>query len=486
MRLNGSALNARPLNGASRLAVFGAAEAIAGFDASLEGLRTVRASGNAPMQVQAGLLGSAQRFASLDAPIRVQAELAQTVYRSGRGAFTITHTGILYFERTVLGFGGAGIFLHAAGHVGVVFIDGEAQIRPLIAEVDGTRARRSSATASMALMGDLSASAIRRGAAQAPNDLAITAELDPAHIHEGVRHLTAGGSPVVEVRVTDEGMRRQTLLGSATVDFHAIGAGRLSKPTMAGGAVQTLTLDADFRVYRRWTGAAVVQGATDLAGEVFVRGGGQAAVQIIPACTGYVYRRTASGAAASALDAQINALRAKVGGASAAVEVAAGAAGALRRTGRGKLVIEVPVTPIGQASAVRGGQGALLLHAEGGLSGEVLIPGDAEAVLLVTLEGAGYVYRRTASASAALDVALELAANRRRTAEAAPSIQIIAEANGVRGAALSGDAEMVLLAPSEGYTNIYGEDPSEQQFYRPTDLRSLQRWDALREFRRTQ
>lgn len=486
MRLNSSALNARPLNGASRLAVFGAAEAIAGFDASLEGLRTVRASGNAPVQVQADLLGGAQRFASLDAPIRVQAELAQTVYRSGRGAFTITHTGILYFERTVLGFGGAGIFLHAAGHVGVVFIDGEAQIWPLIAEADVARVRRSGATASMALMGDLSASAIRRGAAQAPNDLAITAELDPAHIREGARYLTAGCAPVAEIHVTDQGMRRQTLLGSATVDFRAIGAGRLSKPTLAGSAAQTLTLDADFRVYRRWAGSAVVQGATDLAGEVFVRGEGQALVKIIPVCTGYVYRRAASGAAASVLDAQISALRAKVGAASASIEVAASAIGTLRRTGRGKLVVEVPVAPIGQASAMRGGQGALLLHAEGGLSGDVLVPGDAEAVLLVALDCTGYVYHRTAGASADLVVALELAANRRRTAEAAPSIQIITEANGVRGAALSGDAEMVLLAPSEGYTNIYGEDPSEQQFYRPADLRSFQRQEALREFRRTQ
>lgn len=486
MRLNSSALNARPLNGASRLAVFGAAEAIAGFDASLEGLRTVRASGNAPVQVQADLLGGAQRFASLDAPIRVQAELAQTVYRSGRGAFTVTHTGILYFERTILGFGGAGIFLHAAGHVGVVFIDGEAQVRPLIAEVDGTRARKGGATASMALVGDLSASAIRRGAAQAPNDLAIAAELDPAHIREGVRYLTAGGAPVAEIHVTDQGMRRQTLLGSAEVDFHAIGAGRLSKPTLSGSAAQTLTLDADFRVYRRWAGSAVVQGATDLAGEVFVRGEGQALVKIIPVCTGYVYRRAASGAAASVLDAQISALRAKVGAASASIEVAAGGTGTRRRTGVGKSVVALPSAPMVSASALRGGQGALILRTEGGLSGEALVPGEADALFLVALEGAGYVYRRTASASAALDVALELASSRRRTADAAASTRIVIEADGVRAAALSGNAEMILLAPSEGYTNIYGEDPSEQQFYRPADLRSFQRQDAPREFRRTQ
>lgn len=340
MRLNGSTLNRRRLNGGRRLPVLGAGQAVATVTADLAATRIVHGAGDAVQHLVGDFLASAIRKAGGVWLCTVDAELAQTVARNGRGQAVLQMAADLYYSRTVLGFGTAVLGLELQGHVGVVFIDGQAAIQPMAVELDAVKRVMGQGSAVVSLGGSLAPSAIRRVAANlVPMEMAGI--LEASHISGGVRHIGLYGSAPLKLEAQDAGMLRQAFIGSLDFDLQGTGSGSLIKPTLAGEALIGLTLSGGFHTIRKIQGGAQLQLRAEAAGAVIVRGEGKAVLSLLAQATGYKRTFPQLDAALTRVDSQLDGARVARGNGSAVIGLDVTGSGIRRRLGKGVAVIEV-------------------------------------------------------------------------------------------------------------------------------------------------
>ncbi|MBD9415928.1 hypothetical protein IB234_15300 [Pseudomonas sp. PDM16] len=341
MRLNGSALNRRRLNGGRRLPVLGSGQAVAQVLTSLAATRVVHGAGDSAVRLQGEFLASAIRHADGQWEHSLGAELAQTVVRNGVGHAVLEVGADLYYSRVVQGFGAALIELELQGHVGVVFIEGSAVIRPMQVELDGAKRVVGSGTAQTGLQGRLAASAIRRvTAAAAP--IRMEGGLEASHIDAGgVRHIGFAGAAPIALIAQDGGMIRQAFIGSLDFELQGVGRGSLIKPTLAGEAVTTLGMACDFHVKRRFEGSAAVRLLAEAAGAILVRGEGRAVLSLLAQATGYKRTFPQLAASITSIDTELDGARVALGQGSTRITLDMEATGVRRRLISGEAVIEV-------------------------------------------------------------------------------------------------------------------------------------------------
>lgn len=339
MRLNGSALNARTLNGGARLPVFATGEAISGLAVELDATRVTFGEGAAVHELFGEFRATAQRFGGGDWQSLITADIAQTVARGGQGAAVLDFDAGLFYSKVSLGFGSAEIGLHLQGHVGIVFGDGQAAMLPMAASMDGARVVSGAGGGSIEIAADLSPSAIRRFAGIAM-PLALQGDGEGSHIDsEGARHLGFAGNAQIQVGARDAGMLRQSFIGSLDFDLQGSGSGALEKPTLAGSAVMSLGLSSEFRVIRRGHGAAPVTTAAMLSGEIFVRGEGAARLGLIAACTGYRVTFPKLESVVTGIDSRLDGQRISHIDGVTHTELIAGLTGTLVRNGRSNALL---------------------------------------------------------------------------------------------------------------------------------------------------
>ena len=309
--------------------------------ADLAATRIVHGAGDAVQHLVGDFLASAIRKAGGVWLCTVDAELAQTVARNGTGQAVLEMAADLYYSRTVLGFGTAVLGLELQGHVGVVFIDGQAAIQPMLVELDAVKRVMGHGAAAVSLGGSLSPSAIRRVAAElVPMEMAGT--LEASHIDAGgVRHIGLFGSAPLGLEAQDAGMLRQAFIGSLDFDLQGAGSGSLIKPTLAGEAVIGLSLSGGFHTVRKIQGSAVLQVCAEAEGAVIVRGEGSAVLSLLAQATGYKQTFPQLDAALTRIDSQLDGARVARGNGSAVIGLDMSAYGVRCRLGKGTAVIEV-------------------------------------------------------------------------------------------------------------------------------------------------
>lgn len=341
MRLNGSALNRRTLNAGRRLLVCGSGQAVTEVTAELSATRIVHGDGSAVQLFGGAFLASAIRNAAGSWVSVVNAELVQTVARSGSGQAVLSLTTDLFYSRTVLGFGTAVLEFELQGHVGVVFIDGQAILRPMQAELDAARRMMGQGAAVFGMEGALAPSAIRQSAGElAP--LELTGTLEASHIDAtGVRHIGFAGAAPLELEARDAGMLRQAFIGSLDFELQGSGSGSLIKPTLNGEAVLGLGMVGSFSAIRQISGAAVLQAKAEAEGAVIVRGEGKAVLSLLAYGTGY--KRTYPGLDATivSIGSELRGVRVARGAGSAVLDLVASCTAQRRRLGKGVAVIDL-------------------------------------------------------------------------------------------------------------------------------------------------
>ncbi|MWV17565.1 hypothetical protein F3I16_16100 [Pseudomonas sp. L-22-4S-12] len=341
MRLNGSTLNRRQLNGGRRLPVYGAGQAVATVTADLAATRIVHGAGDAVQHLVGDFLASAIRKAGGVWLWAMDAKLTQTVSRNGTGQAVLEVAADLYYTRKVLGFGTANLGLELQGHVGVVFIDGQATIHPMLVELGPMKRVMGQGVAAVSLAGELMPSAIRRVAAEFV-PMAMAGSLEASHIDAGgVRHIGFSGAAPLRLEAHDAGMLRQAFIGSLDFDLQGAGSGTLIKPTLAGEAVIGLSLSGGFHTVRKIQGSVVLQTRAVAEGTVIVRGEGKAVLSLLAQATGY--KRTYPGMEATivSIDSELRGGRVARGAGSVVIALAAACTGQRHHLGKGVAVIDV-------------------------------------------------------------------------------------------------------------------------------------------------
>ncbi|WP_347506201.1 hypothetical protein [Pseudomonas anguilliseptica] len=341
MRLNGSALNRRGLNAGRRLPVCGAGQAITNVTAELSATRILHGAGVAEQYLDGDLAPSAIRNAAGSWVTVFDARLAQTVARIGRGQAVLALATDLFYSRTVHGFATAVLELELLGHVGVVFIDGQAEIHPMQAGLAASKRMMGKGAAAFSMDGALAPSAIRQVVAElVPLELGGT--LEASHVDaQGVRHVGFAGTAPIGLEVRDAGMLRQAFIGSLDFELQGSGSGSLIKPTLAGGAVLGLGMAGAFHAIRQVHGEAVLQTQAEADGAVIVRGEGSATLALFAYCTGY--KRTYPGLDATivSIGSAMDGLRVTRGDGSAAIGLNLTGTGVRRRVGKAVAVLEL-------------------------------------------------------------------------------------------------------------------------------------------------
>lgn len=311
MQLNATSINARSVNsGAARSIVHADSDFISGILAGLDGIRVQMCDGVAVAHVNAEMDSGAIRMGRVDLGFVFGASLAQTVTRSGRGDAVLDVDASLYYMRTQYGYGSAEISLLAFADVGVVFIDGEAQLQPLIPEIELSRMQLGAGDGVIEFSGDFEASAIRH-APMVVEGILMSGELDASHISGGVLYVGGYGSADIDLVAEDAGMRRQAHIGSADFIFSAYIEPRIERPTLAGEAVMHLLVSGDFLVSKFFHAMAPVEISGAMDGEVIVQGSGSAAIVIEAVVTGYKTTHVSLSSAVTAIEASMDGLRAK-------------------------------------------------------------------------------------------------------------------------------------------------------------------------------
>ncbi|SUD16406.1 Uncharacterised protein [Aquipseudomonas alcaligenes] len=309
--------------------------------ADLVATRIVHGAGDALQQLAGQFLASSIRMAGGAWSCTVDATLAQTVSRSGAGQAVLEVAADLYYTRAVLGFGTAVVELELQGHVGVVFIDGQAVIRPMHAELAPTKRVMGQGAAASVMAGLLAPSAIRRISGELM-PMKMDGGLEGSHIDAGgVRHIGFSGVAPLGLEAQDAGMLRQAFIGSLDFELNGSGSGSLIKPALAGDAVLGLRLLGGFRVARHVRGEAVLKASVACTGAVVVRGEGEAAQSLRATLTGY--KRTYPGLEATivSVGSSLRAARIVHCSGSAVVGLQLSGQGARHRLGKGAAVIEV-------------------------------------------------------------------------------------------------------------------------------------------------
>lgn len=299
MQLNASTLNARSVNGAARTAVYAAADIVAGLVAELDGVCKTHLAGDAVTQFGAWFESSATRFGGGEVAFSVGADLAQNITRSGRGDAVLAVDADLFYTRTRYGYGSADISLLMYGHVGVMFIDGESYLSPLIPELDLARCQEGRGDCALAVVGELDPSAMRYATSSAP-PIEVSGELEASHIHDGALYVGGYGAAKTVLVAEDAGMLRQAHLGSFDFSVDAASSWRIERPTLAGDAAVSIQFGGDFLVFKFLNSAATVAVAGELDGQIFVRGEGVAPLVVAASGIGY---KTTHVSLSAALDA---------------------------------------------------------------------------------------------------------------------------------------------------------------------------------------
>lgn len=486
MRLNSSALNARPLNGALRIPVYATAEAISELGAELAGRRTAALFGDAATVLFSDISPYAQRYLTADAVVPIRADFGGSVTRRGAGTSRVNLLASLFYMRNVLGYGTAEVVLTARGDVGVVFIAGNAEMHPFGVAIDGTRKQRASGSIVLIPGMDLSPSAVRRGGGSQGGVAEIDAGLDAAHVTAGgVRYITGSGASLVSQSALDAGMRRQALLGSMDFYIDATGTARRRRPSLAGAAPLFIGAELSPTLLRFLNGGALLRTETHADGEVLVRGTGSVELGLLASGVGYVYRRSASGGAIARIDVSMDGVRTKPARGSFNLITGVALDGVRRPMLAGRASIPVALPDFAPV-AFRGGQGDLIHLLSGDLSGEILVPFSGDAVMVIGALMTGTRTRFDLKGDLPIEKALQLDATRIRElqAQGADLCVAIAELGAQMLRVAYADADMLLFSASDGYLNAYGEDIDEQQFYRPGDEREFARPEGTREFLR--
>lgn len=341
MRLNGSTLNGRALNGRARVLVSGAGEAVADLGMTLSATRTAHGDAVLVSALAADFLASATRNAVGEWTICVDPTLAQTVARGATGQALLGLNASLFYTREVQGFGSAQISLDMQGHVGIVFIEGRAELLPMQVDLAGTKKVLGAGQGIFGLYGEGAPSAVRRFSSVAV-PMTLTGEAEASHSDaNGTRYVGFAGDGAVGLQVEDAGMLRQSFIGSLDFGFVGAGDGSLQKPTLAGEAVTTLSFAGDLRAVRRAESAAVLSMRAAADGEILVRGEGSALLGFRAELTGYRTTHPLLTAAPVALEIIANGTRVPIGRGDVSIGIELSPTGARRRVGIGDAVFEV-------------------------------------------------------------------------------------------------------------------------------------------------
>lgn len=278
MRLNGSAVNARALNGVARLPVRAEGEAASILGAELTGHRTRRFSGDQVVVAVGDFKASARRFSAGTLGIVIDPALQERVCRSGQADAVVKFDSALFYTRIAYGFGSALIDFDLDTKIGVVYFEGDAPILPFQIEMGGTRRMKASGDAVATIGGELSGSAVRRALSNTPL-IEVDGESEGSHIHDGILYVGAVGDAVLGLEMADDGMKRQAHVGSLDMGLLSDGGGLVTKH-VAGEASCTVGFSGDFKTQRMLEADAIVSVGAEVEGRVFVRGEGETFVLV--------------------------------------------------------------------------------------------------------------------------------------------------------------------------------------------------------------
>ena len=437
-------------------------------------LRTYRGMDAASLtRLRAEIQLSAQRFAPLRAEVRHQASLAPSVYRIGatrRGFGGLGLLASLYYSRTQYGSGAGVLDLQAMASVGVSFLEGVADMRPMGVALAPNRRRWSPGAASVAVRSDLAPSAVRRLAASPVVDLRFAGALDPAHITvEGVRYLTPDARLRATVGVQDAGLQRRLTSGafqSAGIQFLAAGLGLRGRTATFTPAPTSLLAHGDFVSARAFPESrAILLATAGGSGEILVQGGGSAVLRLAPTLAGRVERRT-TGAAAHHFSAVLGGRRIRrLGGTVVTDFLSAELEASRRRVGRSLMDLAL-ATDLQVARRVFLVATGVLVGVEA--LGDWIVPartllGEAATVFVLRLGQVAWTREHLAELPLALG----------------------ADGHGRRVVVFDSGAEIQVLGASDAYVNVLSEDADTQTFVRPADLRQFERAADQRLFART-
>lgn len=483
MRLNGAALNRRPLGGAARLPVYGQADFSLGVTSGVTATRTQYGVAHAVLALVASFSPHVIRNGASACVLTLDPSLAQTVARSGTGEGVLGVDASLYYTRTMYGSGAAEIGIHWISDVGVVFIDGHAVMAPGVAVLDATRRVHSSGTGHVDLLGALAPSALRRSLASVIVG-ALDGQLEASHVNaQGQRYVGFGGAAASELAVEDAGMLRQSFIGSVDFEIQATARGTSRKPTLAGARPFEIAVGADFRVSRRGQGTAALGLSAALRGEVHVRGSGAAPLVIQAAGTGYRQTFNALGASVVATALRMDGRRAVMLAGATPLVTEAGGVGARCRVGTGDWVLDV--SSDGTPYAIRGGEGAFGIELEGDLDADIFVPGTGAALIALTAFMAGRRQLFPQLVTPVAVVGAELEAQRQRLSGGSLTTPLVAVLPATRIQHGRAVAALEVLGESDAYLNPASHDITEQQFRRPAQERIFRRPAVQREWRRT-
>ncbi|WXL27760.1 hypothetical protein WG219_10035 [Ectopseudomonas mendocina] len=340
MRLNGSALNERRLNAGRRVPVLGSGQALFSVSTEILARRVVHGTGAAVKLLAGDFLASAVRRTTGEWVTLVNATLIETVARNGSGEAVFNLAADLFYSRTVLGSGFAVFGLEMLGHVGIVFIEGEAFIRPMQVEMTSAKRVMVLGAADIAVGGSLMPSAIRLSVVElVPSHL--TGDLEASHIDAaGVRHIGFSGGTPLELDLQDSGMLRQAFVGSLDFELLGSGSGSLIKPTLAGAAEFGVQVLGGFHAIRPISGLAVLEQHMVTDGAVIVRGEGIAVLSLLTFGTGYKRTYPDLEATIVRIDSSMSGTRVITSSGAAVTELEALGVGVRRRVGRGTAVFD--------------------------------------------------------------------------------------------------------------------------------------------------
>lgn len=135
--------------------------------------------------------------------------------------------------------------------------------------------------------------------------------------------------------------------------------------------------------------------------------------------------------------------------------------------------------------SVRRAEGAGIIVGAASGEGQILVPGQGDAVIQLAAAMTGYVYRRGGVLDAMTTIAAELNGVRLKLGQASAPLVASISLNGLRAASGFGEAVLLIRAESDASDyNFTGVDEDDDIFYRPASTREFSRPASIREWRR--
>lgn len=132
----------------------------------------------------------------------------------------------------------------------------------------------------------------------------------------------------------------------------------------------------------------------------------------------------------------------------------------------------------------RRGEGKSAVILGGDCAGEVMVPGEGQAIVSFSGKGTAYKITRVSLEGQPVVLDSELKGVRTHVSPGEAVVALAGQLTGTRARVLDGEGIMVLLTPSSAYVNLTAEDDDEQNFIRPGIPRAFLRPAQIKEWNR--